>query len=266
LLEAVLCEVGSRGLRLVASDNHRLAVAEVPLLNPRGIDHPSRLLLSVKALALLGRLIGDQEEPVRAHFGPPEAFFRVGRATLSARLLQGRFPNWQAALPADGRRVADLAVGALLEGVRQAAVLREPTGARLLLRLGPGRLVLESQQVGAGRIRVEQAADYPGQTLALAFNPVYLLELLRALEGEPSVRLELGAPGRAALLVAPDGYRHALMPLGPANPASEPVFASGHDGTADQSGGDRRRPEVGGRLEDDGREDGAGVAPTAGAR
>jgi DNA polymerase-3 subunit beta len=192
--------------------------------------------LSVKALALLGRLAGDQEGPVRVHFGPPEAFFRVGRATLAARLLQGRFPHWQAALPTDGQRVADLAVRALLEGVKQAAVLREPTCARLLLRLEPGRLVLESCQTGAGRIRVAQPTDYTGKTLALAFNPVHLLELLRALEGEPTVRLELGTPGRAVLFVASDGYRHALMPLGPATPAPEPVFASGHDGTANGPG------------------------------
>jgi len=53
--------------------------------------------------------------------------------------------------------------------------------------------------------------------------------LLEALEGEATVRLELGAPGQAALFVAPGGYRHLLMPLRPAAPtgppAPEPVFA-----------------------------------------
>src|SRR5262249_32956033 len=108
LLEAVLCEPGADLLRLVASDNRRLAVAEVPVLAHDGIDHPRRLLLSVKALALLGGLAGDEEGPVRAFFGPPQAFFRVGRATLAARLLRGRFPEWRPAVPSGGRQVVEL--------------------------------------------------------------------------------------------------------------------------------------------------------------
>src|SRR5205085_10896654 len=49
LLEGVLCEVGAGRLRLVASDNRRLAVAEVPLPAPGGDGPVRRLLLSVKA-------------------------------------------------------------------------------------------------------------------------------------------------------------------------------------------------------------------------
>jgi DNA polymerase-3 subunit beta len=229
LLEAVLCEIDAQGFRLVASDNRRLAVAEVPWFSPANSLQPRRLLLSVKALSLLGRLARDQEGPVRAFFGPPQAFFRVGRAIMAARLLRGSYPDWRGALPGGARRTVDLPVGALLEAVRQAAVLREPVHARVLLRLEPGRLVLDSRQAGAGQITVEQAANYAGAPVVVAFNPAFLLELLRALEGETAVRLELGAPGRAALFVAPDGYRHLLMPLRPATPAGppvpEPVFA-----------------------------------------
>jgi DNA polymerase-3 subunit beta len=226
LLEAVLCEAAPDCLRLVASDNRRLAVAEVPL-PPAGADgRRRRLLLSVKALGLLGRLTQGQEEPARAYFGPPQAFFRLGRATLAARLLRGRFPNWQAALPTEPGPGVDLPVAALLAGVRQAAVLREPAHARLRVRLEPGRLLLESRQVGAGTITVERPVDYAGEARSAEFNPVYLLDLLRALEGEAAVRLEPGEPGEPTLFTAPGGYRHVLMTLRPATPAPEPVFSS----------------------------------------
>ena len=235
LLEAVLCEAAPGGLRLVASDNRRLAVAEVPLPAGSGDGRRRRLLLSVKALALLGRLTQGEEEPARAFFGPPHAFFRLGRATLAGRLLRGRFPDWRAALPARPRPAAELPVGVFLAGVRQAAVLREPAHARLLVRLEPGRLVLESRQAGAGRITVEQAVGYAGEARVAEFNPVYLLELLRALEEETAVRLELGEPGEPTLFALPGGYRHVLMTLRPATPAPEPVFSSGR-GPAGRAG------------------------------
>jgi DNA polymerase-3 subunit beta len=120
----------------------------------------------------------------------------------------------------------ELPAAALLAGVRQAAVLREAAHARLLLRLEPGRLVLESRQQGAGRITVEQAVGYAGEPLAVAFHPGYLLDLLAALEDEAAVRLELGGPDGPALFVAGDGYRHVLMPLQPAAPPL-PVLTAG---------------------------------------
>jgi DNA polymerase-3 subunit beta len=223
LLEAVLCEAAPDRLRLVASDNRRLAVAEVPLPPATGDGPRRRLLLSVKALGLLARLTQGEEGPARAFFGPPQAFFRLGRATLAARLLRGRFPDWRATLRPGPRPAVELPVAALLAGVRQAAVLREPAHARLRVRLEPGRLVLESRQSGAGRITVEHTVDYAGAARSAEFNPVYLLDLLRALEGEATVRLEPGEPGEPTLFEIPGGYRHVLMTLRP-TPAPEPVF------------------------------------------
>jgi DNA polymerase-3 subunit beta len=228
LLEAVLCEADPGALSLVASDNRRLAAAEVTLLPPGLVGRPRRLLLSVRALALLARLAHGQEEPIRAFLGPPAAFFRVGRATLAARLLRGRFPDWQTGLHPGAAPGVDVPVGPLLAGVRQAAVLREPAHARLLLRLEPGRLILESGQTGAGTIEVEQAVPYTGLPVTLTFSPGYLQQLLQALEGdEEAVRLAPGGARQPALFTAP-GYRHALMPLRPITPsgppAPQPVF------------------------------------------
>jgi DNA polymerase-3 subunit beta len=228
-LEAALLEVGATELRLVTSDNRRLAVAEVPFLSRVGSGLPPRLLMAVRALELLGRLADEQEEAVRACFGPDQAFFRVGRATVAARLLRGRFPDWRAALPRDTRLVVELPAGAMLTAVRLAAVLRERVHARLQLRLEPGRLTLESRQTGTGSVTVEQAVDYDGAAVDVAFNPAYLLELLRALEEGDKVRLELSVTDWAALFVIEGVYRHVLMPLRPAGPDStpppDPVFS-----------------------------------------
>jgi DNA polymerase-3 subunit beta len=222
LLDAVLVEVSQRELRLVASDNRRLAVARVPVLLARPDDVRHRVLLSTRAVALLGRLTHEQEE-VRASFSEGEAFFRVGRATLAARLLRGRYPDWQAALPTSAPNNVNLPLPPLLAGVKQAAVLREQVHARVRLRLELDRLTIESEQTGLGSVTVEQEVDYAGEEMVVGFNPVHLLELLRALEGTEKVRLELTGPEDAALFIGTDGYQHVLMPLLP-TVAPDPVF------------------------------------------
>jgi DNA polymerase III subunit beta len=227
LLEAVLLELRPAGLQLVSSDNRRLAVAEVPFQPGGGSVTPRRLLVSVRALALLARLTVEEGDAVRACFGAERVFFRVGRSTLATRLLRGRYPDWQEALPASTRRVVELPVDVLFASVKQAAVLREEFHARLVLHLEAGRLTVGSQKAGTGSVTVEQEVDYAGEPVAVAFNPIFLLEMLRAMEAEGTVRMEMDDEDRAVLFVGPNDYKHLLMPLRPATPVPEPVFTAG---------------------------------------
>jgi DNA polymerase III sliding clamp (beta) subunit (PCNA family) len=103
-------------------------------------------------------------------------------------------------------------VAVLLSAVRQAAVLREREGARLLLSLESGRLVLESGRAGAGCSRVARKVPYQGKAVRVALEPRYVVELLRCLEGETTVELGLTDADTPVLFRAGD-YTHVLMPL-----------------------------------------------------
>jgi DNA polymerase III sliding clamp (beta) subunit (PCNA family) len=85
----------------------------------------------------------------------------------------------------------------------------------VLLRFEEGRVTLWSRQAGTGRARVEPALVLPGAQgpVEAAFDPAYLLEVLKPLEDEGEVGLELTGPDGPALFRAGDAYRHVLMPL-----------------------------------------------------
>jgi DNA polymerase III subunit beta len=222
-LEGVLLEVDPPVLRVVGSDNRRLAVAEVRFLACRGL-RPGRLLLPARGVALLGRLAREQGTEVRVCFGADHAFFRTGRATLCVRLLWGRYPSWRAALPEVDHAVA-LPAAALMTAVRQAAVLREGSYTRVTVRLSAQRLVIEST-AGRDHVRVECPAAYEGEPVAAAFNSGHLVELLRALEADDHLRLTLTGPEDPALFVV-EGYRHVVMPLLPGGATADSVFVAG---------------------------------------
>jgi DNA polymerase-3 subunit beta len=203
-------------VRLVATDSRRLAVADVPADAPAGQTDPARWLLPASALDLLGRLAGGPDGSVRVAFGAREALFEVGAATLRARYVTGAFPPWRKALPGAPRFRVPVRVGPFLKAVRQAAAVRDPRGGRLLLRFEPGRLFLESRRAGQGRARVRRRLPSSGAAVELTLRATYLVELLAALE--PEMTLVLGVTGPGAPVTASDGrgYRHLLMPLGPA--------------------------------------------------
>jgi DNA polymerase-3 subunit beta len=210
-LEGVLWEVEPDRVRLVATDNRRLAVAEVPVLGWSEHLPPAQRLLPARAMDVLARLATD--EPVEVLFGMSRAFFRAGPAMLCARYGAGPYPAWRRAIPDRPRHTLPVPVGPFLSGVRQAAVLREREDARLLLRFEAGRLLMESRQAGAGQSRVEQPLPFAGEPVQIALNPRFLVEMLRACDPDATLQLELTGPDTAALFRAGADYQHVLMPL-----------------------------------------------------
>jgi DNA polymerase-3 subunit beta len=211
-LEGVLFEAAAERLRVVATDNRRLAVDGLPALEPcQGLGQETRVLPAV-AVALLARLADAAQGTVQMRLGRERAFFQVGEAILSCGYETGPYPHWRSAVPAAPPCRLEVPVAGLLDAVRQAAVLRERECARLLLSLEPGRLVLESGRIGGGRSRVGRKAPYQGKAVRVALEPRYLVELLRCLEGEAMVELGLTDADTPVMFRAGD-YTHVLMPL-----------------------------------------------------
>ena len=129
-LQAVLWEVEADRLRLVATDNRRLAVAEVPAeKHGEPFDTvPVRRLLSASALALLAKVAAGQEGRVRVVFGVRQVVFQVGTATLRLHCAEGEFPNWHKVIPERPRYLVPVAVGTFLSAARQAAAVRTARG------------------------------------------------------------------------------------------------------------------------------------------
>jgi DNA polymerase-3 subunit beta len=214
-LQAVQWELEPDQVRLAATDNRRLAVAEVPAQTPDEHQAPLRWLLPARAVDLLARLAEGQAEPIQALFGPRHALFRAGPDTLCARYIMGNFPDWRRAIPPRPPHLFLLPVGPFLVGVRQAVALREKEGARLLLRFEPGWVQMQSRQAGAGQSRVRLPLPLAGGRADIALNPLFLVELLRAFDPESTLLLGLTDPQTPALFSDGDSCTHLLMPLGP---------------------------------------------------
>jgi DNA polymerase-3 subunit beta len=215
-LDGILWEVEPDQLRLVATDNRRLAVAELPAQGPDGAWTSARHLLPSRAVDLLARVAEGQEEPIRAAFGERQAFFQAGRATVCARCLPGPFPDWRKGAASRPRHLFPVPVGPFLAGVRQAAALRDKGAARLRLRFEPGWVLLESRQPGTGQARVRLPLPLPGGRVEIALDARFLADLLKAFDPEGTLLLGLTDADGPALFSDGDSYTHVLMPLRPA--------------------------------------------------
>jgi DNA polymerase-3 subunit beta len=217
-LTGVLWEAEGKTARLVATDTKRLALCEgaATIYGPPEPTKGSHLVPS-KAIGLLERNLIDDGELVRVGLRPNEAMFQTDRAMIYTRLVEGRYPPYRDIL-AQTKKTAtvrvQLPVEAFLSRVRQAAIMTDDDSKRVDMAFGGGKVTMQARGAATGSSDVElPLEDYDGPEVEIAFDPHYVIEFLRALEGEPAVALEMSDGTKPALFRCGEGYVYLVMPL-----------------------------------------------------
>lgn len=211
----VLWELKEDKVRLVATDGHRLALAEGPAQAHAGHNAQQGLpVVPVKALSLLERNLQEPEETVRVSFRPNEVLLKTERATIYSRLVEGRFPEYERVLPQKCPHKVALTAGPLYAAVRQAAIMADEESKKVVFTFTPGKLRLEARGAAAGRSKVELVVPYEGKKFEIAFNPKLLSDMLRVLEEDTELSLEMTGAEKPALFRTPDNnYLYVVMPM-----------------------------------------------------
>lgn len=214
-MSGVLWELVDGKLRLVATDGRRLAIAEGDY-DEQGqpkID-TSLPVAPLKFMTLLERNLVEPEEKVHWAFRPNDIVVRTERATIFSRLVEGRFPDYRAALPAKPEATAIATVGPLLRAIRQAAITVEADTRRVRFTFDKGSLVLEGSGGETGRSRVETEIEYNAKPLTIDFDPRFWIDMLRVLEPEDKLTVGLNGPTKAALIKNEAGdFTYVVVPM-----------------------------------------------------
>jgi DNA polymerase III subunit beta len=217
-LSGVLWEAEGKTGRLVATDSKRLAVCEgnATLHGPAETTKGSHLV-PAKTMTLLERNLIDDGELVRVALRPNEAMFQTERAMIYTRLVEGRYPPYRDIL-SQTRKQANvkitLPVESFLARVRQAAIMTDDESKRVDLTFEAGKVTMKARGAETGSSEVVMTLpEYDGQAVSIAFDPQYVIEFLRAIDGEPSVLLEMSDGAKPALFQCGDSYKYLVMPL-----------------------------------------------------
>jgi DNA polymerase III subunit beta len=218
VLNGALLKLHPHGLTMVATDGHRLALAERKHQLP-GLMEEVSVLVPRKALIALRRLAGEGGEGASVEMSKDKShlFFALGSRLLAARLLEGQFPNYESVLPKENGKVVELDREALEGVVRRVALLADDRLHGIQLALGRDRLEISASSPDYGEAKEVIETGYAQDALQIGFNAEYLLDFLGAVGAASSIRVELKDAESAAQFRAPgddpDGYRYVLMPL-----------------------------------------------------
>lgn len=211
-LNGLLFDLREDLLRCVATDGHRLALCEAPL--GKGVNARRQIILPRKGVLELQRLLEGGDRDIALEVGRSHLRVRREDVTFTSKLIDGRFPDYEAVIPIGADKEARIDREALKAALQRAAILSNEKYRGVRIEFTPGQLKLVAHNPEQEEAVEEVEANSTVDNIAIGFNVVYLLDALNALRSE-EVSLSLRDANSSALVREgnSDRCRHVVMPL-----------------------------------------------------
>jgi DNA polymerase-3 subunit beta len=220
ILTGVLAKFEDTQLTLAAADGFRLSVRTIPLSHT--VPDPFSVIVPARALTELGRVSGEQKEPIVITVTPTrnQVLFQLTDIVLVSQLIDGNFPDYRQIIPHERTTHTVMDTAAFLKACKTALIFARDAAhiTRLHVKpgseLAPGHVIVSATSAETGDDVSELDASIEGEEVEVAFNVRYLIDLLSVV-GTPQVALDTttsSSPG----VVRPMGdmeYTHVIMPM-----------------------------------------------------
>jgi len=209
-LNGVLFALSGKEMRLVATDGHRLALSSRTLGE---IGRPVTGIVPRKAITEILRVLGAGEE-VQLAITENQFVLQMPNFVMTARLIEGQFPNYEAVIPKGHPGKLVIARTALSSALRRVSVMAEERNKPVKLILGPATLRLSAASQDLGEAEETLDVDYAGEEVTIGFNSRYVLDAIGPVESEQVV-LEFKdslSPG-VVRSATEEGYCCVIMPM-----------------------------------------------------
>ena len=211
-LNGLLFDLRGDALRTVATDGHRLALCETELEKPSGSKR--QIIVPRKGVTELQRLLESGDREIELEVGRSHVRVKRDDVTFTSKLIDGRFPDYEAVIPIGADREVQVDREALRASLQRAAILSNEKYRGIRVEVSPGNLKISAHNPEQEEAQEEIEAETEVSDLAIGFNVNYLLDALSALRDE-NVIIQLRDSNSSALVreSSNEKSRHVVMPL-----------------------------------------------------
>ncbi len=210
-LNGLLFETEGKVLRAVATDGHRLALAEIELEKKAPKDE--QVIVPRKGVLELGRLL-DGEGKLSVILGSNHIRVDLEGVRLTSKLIDGRFPDYGRVVPGTTKNVVRADRDLLRQALQRTGILSNEKYRGIRLELGKGAVT-----VSANNPEQEEATEtveiaYDGDPMEIGFNVNYLQDALAAVTSS-EVELHVTDANSSCLIVSPESnhVKYVVMPM-----------------------------------------------------
>ena len=198
VMNGIYFDLTPDSLNFVASDGHKLVRCRYYGIKS---EQPASFILPKKPATLLRNVLDKEESDVVIKFNSNSAEFHFANGSLPCRLIEGVFPNYNAAIPSDNPNELIIDRKALLSAIRRVLPFASMSSQLIRFHLDNGSLELSSEDLDfATRAKEKLVCSYNGQPLQIGFRGDFFTEILNSIDTD-DIKILLGDPSRAGIVV-----------------------------------------------------------------
>ncbi len=210
-LNGMLMVVEEDGLKVVATDGHRLGFASMKQKQKNGRQE---IILPRKAVIEVARLLTDTDEEASIEITANQVKFSFSNIEIVTKVVDGKFPDYARVIPTNNQKHIQIPRAVLQQALQRMAILANEKfrGVRCVLTDKSLRIICTNNEQEEAQEELE--VDYEGEALDIGFNISYLLDVLNNLDCE-EVCCAFGDANSSALITIPgnDSFKYVVMPM-----------------------------------------------------
>jgi DNA polymerase-3 subunit beta len=202
----VLSGIYIDGDTVVAADGFRMSIAKVP-------DTGLHVIIPAKAVKELTRVL-DAEDTVLVGTNGNVAVFSCGNTEVSTRLIEGQFPDYKRIVPPESENKVTVNVGSFLNANKVSSIFARDNSNIINIQFKDNNILVSAASSEVGDNTCEIDAEIVGEPADIRFNAKYLDELLKSLDKDSTVTLNVAGSTSPGLFTIPgEGFIHVIMPM-----------------------------------------------------
>ena len=201
VMSGVFCELSSEQTTFVATDAHKLVKHSRTDVKS---DNTVSFILPKKPLTILKNNIGDDSD-VTLEYNETNALFSFGNITIICRLIDGKYPNYEAVIPKENPNKLTIATSTLLSSIKRVSIYANKTTHQIRFKVAGSELQITSEDLDfANKAEERLSCQYEGEDMEIGFNSKFVIDMLNNI-GAEQISIEMSAPNRAGIILPLDG-------------------------------------------------------------
>ncbi|WP_248723213.1 DNA polymerase III subunit beta [Seonamhaeicola sp. ML3] len=202
VMSGVFFQFSTEGLTFVATDAHKLVKYTREDVQANQV---AEFIMPKKPLNLLKGILATSEDEVSIEYNESNAKFTFENSVLICRLIDGKYPNYEAVIPKENPNKLVIDRTQFLNSVKRVSIFSNKTTHQIRLKIAGAELNISAEDIDYSNKAEERlTCDYQGDDMQIGFNSRFLTEMLNNL-GSDEVQLEMSMPNRAGILTPIDG-------------------------------------------------------------
>ncbi|EMQ94005.1 DNA polymerase III beta subunit [Xanthomarina gelatinilytica] len=202
VMSGVFFQFSTEGLTFVATDAHKLVKYSREDVQA---SQTTEFIMPKKPLNLLKGILAASDDEVIIEYNDSNAKFTFENTVLICRLIDGKYPNYEAVIPNENPNKLVIDRTQFLNSVRRVSIFSNKTTHQIRLKIAGAELNISAEDIDYSNKAEERlTCDYQGDDMQIGFNSRFLTEMLNNLTSD-EVQLEMSLPNRAGILTPVDG-------------------------------------------------------------